>query len=105
MLALHNLNRIQLPMYKPQLFDQGLSDYPSEVLEKVGSKRLADVAPKVYQIYQRFNLGNSAQEAMMGRVEAEAISAHTAACDWLKDSENTETWKMWLPTEEFTCST
>ena len=32
----YRLNRIQLPAYNPVLFEQGLSDFPTDVVEKVG---------------------------------------------------------------------
>ena len=37
----YSLNRIQLPAHTPALFKLGLSDYPTDVLEKVAAKTLS----------------------------------------------------------------
>jgi ABC-type proline/glycine betaine transport system substrate-binding protein len=48
------LNRIQLPTYAQAKFDQGLSDYPTDILVKTASATLPKLAPKVWQMLQRF---------------------------------------------------
>ncbi len=47
-------NRIALPDYRPDLFEKGRSDYPTDVLEKVASKKLGEFAPDVAKFYARF---------------------------------------------------
>ena len=116
-LTMYNLSRIQLPMYKKIPFENGRADYPSEVLEKVASKKLSALAPRVQQLVTRFSLDNSAQGDMLQKV-AEGLSTfqtacdrrltmatiliqrllttlYAQACDWLKKNE--DTWSVWLP--------
>ncbi len=50
----NSINRIQLPAYSPALFEHGLSDYPTDAIEKVASKHLAEIAPLVAKLYSRF---------------------------------------------------
>jgi hypothetical protein len=99
----YRLNRIQLPEYTPELFEQGLSDYPTDVVEKVASKQLAEFAPAVAEMYARFQIGNSAQESMLARMDAEELSAMQAVCAWMRQEENAALWQAWVPAEKHTC--
>ena len=72
--------------------------------EKVASAKLAEIAPHVKQLYSRFAIENAAQEEMMVRMDSGGLSAMQAACKWLKDPENTDLWKNWIPPVEFECS-
>ena len=101
--ARYSLNRIQLPAYSPVLFAQGLSDYPTDVLEKVASKQLAFLTPMVAELYSRFQIGNSAQESMLASIDGEGSSVMEAVCAWMRKEENSAVWKAWLPVEKHTC--
>jgi hypothetical protein len=101
--ARYRLNRIQLPEYTPELFEQRLSDYPTDVVEKVASKKLAEFAPAVAEMYLRFKIGNSAQESMLERMDAEGLSALQAVCPWMREDENAVLWQAWVPAEKLTC--
>ena len=105
LLAMYQLNRISLPTYKNQaLFDQGITDFPTDTLEKVASKTLAELAPRVYQMYSRFGLENSDQVDMLDNAERLG-STMQAACAWLTSPEHVDTWREgWIPKEEFTCN-
>jgi hypothetical protein len=100
--ARYRLNRIQLPAYST-LFEQGLSDYPIDVLEKVASKQLAVLTPAVAELYARFEIENSAQESIMASIDGEGSSAMEAVCTWMQKDENAAVWKAWLPVEKPIC--
>jgi len=99
----YSLNRIQLPAYAPKLFDRGFSDYPTDVLEKVGSKQLAEFAPAVAELLSRFAIGNDAQESMLAMIgEGEVgLSAMHAVCSWMR--KESVVWQAWLPAEKGSC--
>ena len=101
--TLYSLNRIQLPAYAPKLFDQGLSDYPTDVLEKVASKKLAEFAPAVAEVLARFAIGNDAQESMQAMIgEGEVgLSTMHAVCSWIRKER--VVWQAWLPAEKVSC--
>jgi hypothetical protein len=99
--ASHSLNRIHLPAYTAAHFELGLSDYPTDVLEKVASKQLAVFAPDVADLYLAFAIDNSAQESMLARIDSGRVSAMEAACTWMRQDANAALWHAWLPT--FSC--
>jgi hypothetical protein len=102
--ARYSLNRIQLPAYTPALFELGLSDYPTDVLEKVGSKQLAVFAPRVADLYAHFQIDNFAQESMLAAIDSPdsgGLSAMEAACTWMRQDANAALWHAWFPT--FAC--
>jgi hypothetical protein len=101
--ARYGLNRIQLPAYSPERFDEGKSDFPTDVLEKVGSTQLARYAPAVGKMYARFQIDNSAQESMLAAMDAGGVSAMQAACTWMRVKENAAVWRAWIPVEPLTC--
>ncbi len=101
--ARYSLNRIQLPAYTPALFKQGLSDYPTDVLEKVASKQLAGLTPAVAELYSHFQIDNFAQESMLAMIDVEGLSAMEAVCTWMRKEENAALWKAWVPAEKRTC--
>jgi hypothetical protein len=94
MMAEYAFNSIQLPAYSPAGFEAGQTDYTSEVIEKMASKWLAGLSPRVNQLYARFMLDNRAQEGMLAAMD-HGLSVMEAACAWLHDSE--ATWKEWVP--------
>jgi hypothetical protein len=102
--AQYILNRIQLPAYSAEGFELGLTDYPVDVLEKVGSKRLSELTPDVAKLYSRFQMDNSAQESMLMQLDGHGQSAAQAVCAWVRKEANAAIWQAWIPNEEFTCS-
>jgi hypothetical protein len=102
--AQYILNRIQLPAYSAERFELGLTDYPVDVLEKVGSKRLSRLTPDVAKLYSRFQMDNAAQESMLMQLDGHGLSAVQAVCAWVRNETNTAIWQAWIPNEEFTCS-
>ena len=94
MMAMYTLSRIQLPPYSSAGLAAGQTDYTIEVIEKMASKRLAELSPRVDQRYARFTLDNGAQEGMLAAVDG-GLSVMEAACGWLHDAGTT--WEQWLP--------
>ena len=101
--AKFSLNRIQLPAYSPALFARGRSDYPTDALEKVGSEQLTRLAPAVAKMYSLFVIDNSAQEAILAKVDAHGLSVMQASCAWMRQEENLAVWQAWQPVEKATC--
>jgi len=102
-LSRYSLNRIQLPTYGPQLFEQSLSDYPTDVVEKVASKQLAEIARKVADLYSRFQIGNVAQDTMLAMIDTQGLSVMEAACTWMRKAWSEAAWKGWIPPEQHLC--
>jgi ABC-type proline/glycine betaine transport system substrate-binding protein len=98
--ALYRLNRIQLPAYSAALFEVGLSDFPIDVVVKMGTKQLAMSVPEVAEMYSRFRIDNTAQESMLAMINADGTSVMQAVCIWMRKEENAAVWKAWLPTDE-----
>jgi hypothetical protein len=97
----YSLNRIQLPAYSPALFDLGLSDYPTDVLEKVATKTLSqhlDVA----KLYSLFRIDNPAQESMLATIDS-GLSVMQATCAWMRKEENAAVWGAWFPVATLAC--
>ena len=69
------LNRIQLPTYAQAKFDQGLSDYPTDILTKTASAMLPKLAPKVWQMLQRFMIDRYELLAPVLRRSVRLVSA------------------------------
>jgi ABC-type proline/glycine betaine transport system substrate-binding protein len=102
--AQYSLNRIQLPAYSPEGFALGTTDYPIDVLEKVGSKRLADLAPGVATVYSRFYIDNSDQEVIMAPLEGTGQSLSHAVCAWVRTEGKAAIWQAWLPSQDLLCT-
>ena len=102
--ARYSLNRIQLPTYSAERFGQGRSDYPIDVLEKAGSKRLAELAPDVATLYSRYQITNDVQEAMLVTMDIRGLSVAQAVCEWMRQEESRTIWQEWLPSEHPACS-
>jgi hypothetical protein len=89
-------------MYTSGLFELGLSDYPTDVLEKVAAKTLSEHAPDVAKVYSLFWIDNSAQESMLAAIDS-GLSAMQAACAWMQKEENAALWGAWLPVAKLAC--
>ncbi len=99
-----NLSRISLPEYKnKQLYLDGKSDYPLDVINKAASSSLPSLAPKVYDLYSRFVLDNEIQMNMLADLDDRQSNVRQIACDWMLDPKNNATWRAWIPEEPFTC--
>ncbi len=98
----YRLNRIQLPAYTPGLFGLGLSDYPTDVLEKVGTRSLSELAPDVAKMYWLFRIDNPAQESMLAAIDS-GLSAMQATCAWMRKEENAAVWSAWVPVARLAC--
>ncbi len=101
--ARYTLNRIQLPAYTPALFKLGLSDYPTDVLEKVAAKTLSEHAPDVAKVYSLFRIDTLAQESMLAAIDS-GLSAMQATCTWMHKEENAAVWGAWLPVAKLACA-
>ena len=99
--ARYNLNRIELPTFTPALFDQGRSDYPTDVLVKVASKKLAEFAPAVAELYSNFEIDNAAQESILAMIGEARLSTMQAVCSWLR--RGNAVWQAWVPAEKRVC--
>ena len=97
-LGVYNFTRMQLPRYTEEGFDQGKTDYPQDVLEKVAAKTLEERAPRVHRLLSQFKLRNEDQEEMMARLEKGVVSLFETACIWLRN--NTARWTAWVPDED-----
>jgi hypothetical protein len=100
--ARYSLNRIQLPAYTPALFKLGLSDYPTDVLEKVAAKTLSEHASDVAKVYSLFRIDNLAQESMLAAIDS-GLSAMQATCAWMRKEENAAVWTAWFPVATLAC--
>ena len=100
--ARYSLNRIQLPVYTPALFELGLSDYPTDVLEKVAAKTLSEHAPDVAKVYSLFRIEHRAQESMLAAIDS-GLSAMQATCVWMQKEENAAVWTAWMPVATLAC--
>ena len=98
----YNLNRIQLPAYNPALFKLGLSDYPTDVLEKVAAKTLSENAPDIAKLYSLFRIDNPTQESMLAAIDS-GLSAMQATCAWMQKEESAAVWTAWLPVATLAC--
>jgi len=95
--ARYALNRIQLPQYSPARYKQALSDYPTDVLEKIAAKTLSELVPAVAELYSQFVIDNAVQESVLGGTDTEGLSVMHAACGWMRKEENVAVWTAWLP--------
>ena len=102
--AQFDLNRIQLPAYTNMaVFEQCRSDYPTDVLEKVATKKLAEISPDVESLYARFTIETSAQEDLMLSIDLGSHTVMQAVCGWLTTEENGAVWRPWLPNTLVSC--
>ncbi len=92
------LSRIQLrPFRSDAEFREGKTDYPIDVVEKLVSKSLAAIAPRVSQLVSRYSITNADQEEIMAAVDRGGLSAHEASCAWLLDAKNADSVLGWIP--------
>jgi hypothetical protein len=69
--AQFRLSRIELPAYTTRaLFQQGRSDFQTDVLEKVAAKNLAEISPDLEILYARFTVETATQERLMLAIDS-----------------------------------
>jgi ABC-type proline/glycine betaine transport system substrate-binding protein len=69
--AQFRLIRIELPAYTTRaLFQQGRSDFQTDVLEKVAAKNLAEISPDLEILYARFTVETATQERLMLAIDS-----------------------------------
>ncbi len=96
-----NLSRIQLwPFRSGAEFLEGKTDYPIDVVEKVGSKSLVAIAPRVSQLAARYSISNADQEEIMASVDKGGLTAHGASCAWLLKEKTADQLRSWIPPPE-----
>jgi hypothetical protein len=95
------LSRIQLwPFQSDAEFRDGKTDYPIDIVEKVVSKSLAQIAPEVSKLVARYMISNPNQEEIMAAVDRDNFTAHGASCAWLLNAKNAAKMRSWLPPPE-----
>ena len=99
-LSQYALSRIQLPTYSAERYAAYSSDFPFELLEKAAFKNLAQMAPRVYDLYCRFRLDNAVQEILLQAVSIGGQSIMQAACGWLRNPSNSAQWATWIPLQQ-----
>jgi hypothetical protein len=99
--AQFNLSRINLPPYTTQaVFEEGRSDFPTNVLEKLAAKQLAEISPGLQTLYAHFTIDTATQERLMSAIEVGGQTAMQAVCGWLTTEQNAGVWRRWLPSNE-----
>jgi hypothetical protein len=95
--AQFSLSRIQLPPYSTRaLFEEGRSDFPTDVLEKLAAKNLAEISPDLESLYARFTIETATQERLLVAIDAGRQTVMEAVCGWLTMKENIGIWRRWL---------
>jgi hypothetical protein len=102
-IALFNVSRIQLPAYAPACFNASKCDYPTEIVEKVVSAKLIEIAPIADELIKRFKLVNAQQEQIMALAQQlqQPLSVFDATCRWVR--ENPAEYESWLPPPIASC--
>ncbi len=95
--AQFSLSRIQLPPYSTRArFEEGRSDFPTDVLEKLAAKNLAEISPNVASLFAQITMETATQERLLFAIDAGRQTVMEAVCGWLTVEENTGVWRRWL---------
>ncbi len=96
--AKYDLVQVELPEYTDECYAGDVADvdcaYPSDVLQKLASAKLADKAPEVLAFLEKFTLTNEDQLSMLPAVEIDGEDASDVAAQWIADNE--AIWSTWL---------
>lgn len=76
-------------------------DYPFVFLEKATWAGLAEYAPPVALLMQRFFLEEKTILAIKNSMETERLGVVAAVCNWLRSEKNLKTWQSWLPPSRY----
>ena len=76
-------------------------DYPFVFLQKAVWAGLAEYAPPVAMVMQRFFLEESTALAITKSMETERLGVVAAVCKWLRSPQNIATWEAWLPPQRY----
>jgi ABC-type proline/glycine betaine transport system substrate-binding protein len=95
--AQFSLSRIQLPPYSTRArYEEGRSDFPTDVLEKLAAKSLAEISPDLAALYARFTMETATQERLLSAIDAGRQTVMEAVCGWLTVKDNMGVWHRWL---------
>lgn len=98
LLTMFALNRVQFPAYTTdELFYDGCTDFPNDVLLKLASNNLRTISPVANTLLLRFTITNAEQSGIMNSVADDGPDPFSASCAWLK-SHRTR-WQDWIPCE------
>lgn len=98
--AKYELAEVELPEYTEECAaksETGGRDcgYPPDVLLKLLSSSLSELAPEAHRFLKNFNYTNEDQIMMLGLVEVQGKTIDEAARIWIEQNENV--WRAWLP--------
>jgi hypothetical protein len=93
----YKIGRVNLPPFSEGAWNSSKAcDWKRDILEKLESPRLAEIAPEVHAMYSRFALTENEQEIMLAYV-LDNHSVFDAACTWLTDNTTKKDWKKeWI---------
>ena len=97
-----NLSRVLLPRHSRTCWDKRSSggvdcDYPAEVLYKIYRKGFEAEFPDAAKFLEAMQFAdNSDHEDILFEVVFNGEAFPKAACNWVKDPANSETWMRWL---------
>ena len=81
----YKIGRVNLPPFNDtQLFDEGKTDWATDILLKLVSPNLFSLAPDVHQALNRFSLTNAQQQQIMAQVDPQSV--FQAVCGWLRSN-------------------
>lgn len=99
--AKYDLVNVALPAYNDECGasaaagDGGVDcDYPEDVLFKAASAQLAEKAPDVYALLQKFTITTEDQLSMLPPMEIDGEDPAKVAADWVAANESV--WSAWL---------
>ncbi|WP_068921746.1 ABC transporter substrate-binding protein [Planobispora rosea] len=70
-------------------------DYPPYLLDKIVSRKFADIGGKAYELVRNFTWTNDHQNAVAGDMAVNGLTAEDAAKKWIEANEIV--WKDWIP--------
>ena len=73
------------------------ADWPQNVLEKLESNLLHQLAPDVRLMFSKFTIDNGLQSSLMAYAEQFRASALETACRWMQSPKGRAIWERWLP--------
>ncbi|HSH02666.1 MAG TPA: ABC transporter substrate-binding protein [Anaerolineae bacterium] len=98
--AKYDLVEVALPDYSEDCYAKidagGVDcDYPADVLFKIFSSDLSEVAPDVHQFLRQFSYPTEEQIKLIAAVELDGKTVEETAQEWVNNNE--ATWRSWLP--------
>jgi glycine betaine/proline transport system substrate-binding protein len=93
----YNLKEVKLPAYTDGCQADAKSTkcaYPADPLQKLASAKLKTKNPKVFAMFEKVQITNEQQLALLPAVEIDGQPASEVAAKWIADNE--ATWSTWL---------